>query len=91
MNETENKTPAPVPVAAAPAPEKAKAAEPGFFAKAGGFIRDCRTECGKITWPQRKELMDSTWVVGAMILLLSVFVFVCDQVLLALLCWVVGD
>lgn len=51
----------------------------------GGFFRDCRTEFGKIAWPKRKELVDSTWVVAAVILLLSFFVFVCDQVLMQLL------
>lgn len=51
----------------------------------GGFLKDCRTEFGKITWPKRKELIESTWVVAAVILLLSLFVFVCDQVLTELL------
>lgn len=49
------------------------------------FLRDCRVEFGKITWPKGKELRDSTWVVGAVIILLSLFVFVCDQVLTFLL------
>jgi len=58
----------------------------GDNAKAlGGFLKDCRTEFGKITWPKRKELIESTWVVAAVILLLSLFVFVCDQVLTELL------
>jgi len=47
----------------------------------GSFFRDCRTEFGKIAWPKRKELVDSTWVVAAVIMLLSLFVFVSDQVL----------
>lgn len=56
----------------------------------GGFLREVRVEFGKITWPQRKELFESTWVVAAMILALSAFVFVCDQVLVKLLNLVVG-
>ena len=51
----------------------------------GEFFRECRAEFGKIAWPKRKELIDSTWVVAAVILLLSLFVFVCDQVLMQLL------
>ncbi len=51
----------------------------------GGFLKDCRTEFGKIAWPKRKELIESTWVVAAVILLLSVFVFVSDQILTELL------
>lgn len=47
----------------------------------GGFLRDCRVEFSKITWPKRKELVESTWVVAAMLLLVSLFILVCDQVL----------
>ena len=47
----------------------------------GNFLRECRAEMGKITWPPRKQLVESTWVVGALILMLSDFVFVCDRVL----------
>ena len=52
----------------------------GMFKSLGTFLRDCRAEFGKISWPGRKELVESTWAVAAMILLLSVFVLVCDQV-----------
>lgn len=47
----------------------------------GNFLRECRAEMGKITWPPRKQLVESTWVVAALILALSVFVLVCDRVL----------
>ena len=47
----------------------------------GNFLRECRAEVGKITWPPRKQLVESTWVVGALILALSLFVLVCDRVL----------
>ena len=47
----------------------------------GNFLRECRAEMGKITWPPRKQLVESTWVVGALILALSLFVLVCDRVL----------
>lgn len=56
----------------------------------GGFLREIRAEFGRITWPQRKELFESTWVVAALILLLSIFVMVCDQVLVFLLGLVTG-
>ena len=47
----------------------------------GNFLRECRAEVGKITWPPRKQLVESTWVVAALILALSLFVLVCDRVL----------
>ena len=56
----------------------------------GEFLRDCLAEFDKIAWPKGRELVDSTWVVGAVILLLSLFVFVCDQVLTLFLKLLVG-
>ena len=47
----------------------------------GSFLRDCRAEMGKVTWPNRKELVGSTWVVATLILLLSFFVFFSDRIL----------
>lgn len=47
----------------------------------GNFLRECRAEMGKITWPPRKQLVESTWVVAALILALSLFVLVCDRAL----------
>ena len=51
------------------------------FKSFGNFLRECRAEVGKITWPPRKQLVESTWVVAALILALSLFVLVCDHVL----------
>ena len=51
------------------------------FNSFGDFLRECRAEVGKITWPPRKQLVESTWVVAALILALSLFVLVCDRVL----------
>ena len=51
------------------------------FKSFGNFLRKCRAEVGKITWPPRKQLVESTWVVAALILALSLFVLVCDRVL----------
>ncbi len=47
----------------------------------GKFLTDCRAEVRKITWPKRKELVGSTWIVAALLGLLSAFVFVSDTVL----------
>ncbi|MBQ2282486.1 MAG: preprotein translocase subunit SecE [Kiritimatiellae bacterium] len=47
----------------------------------GSFLRDCRSEFSKISWPSRKELVESTWVIAAMLLLVAVFVLLCDKVL----------
>ena len=47
----------------------------------GNFLRECRVEIGKISWPGRHELVGSGWVVAGLIVLLSAFVFLCDRVL----------
>jgi len=53
--------------------------------KVSGFLKEMRAEVEKITWPTRRELVGSTWVVGATILAMGVFVFLCDRVLSFLL------
>jgi len=60
----------------------------GAKTKIAGFLHDVNNEFRKISWPTRKELVGSTWLVGIVILLLGGFVFICDQVLLQLLDWV---
>jgi len=49
------------------------------------FFRECNVEFGKISWPQRKELVESTWVVLATLSIISVFILVCDQILGAIM------
>jgi preprotein translocase subunit SecE len=45
------------------------------------FLRDVRTEVGKVTWPSRKETMVTTGLVFALSGLAAVFFFVADQVI----------
>ena len=55
------------------------------FKSFGNFLRECRAEVGKITWPGRRQLVESVWVVGALIVALSLFVLASDRIL----AWVV--
>jgi preprotein translocase subunit SecE len=50
------------------------------------FVADVRVESTKVSWPTRIELRDSTMVVIVTVLLVSVFLFIVDQVLR----WVLG-
>ena len=45
------------------------------------FIKDVRVEIGRVSWPTREELRDSTLVVIATVLLVAVFVGIVDRVL----------
>ena len=56
----------------------------------GNFLRECNAEIRKISWPGRRELMGSVWVVAGLIFLLSAFVFLCDFVLGRGMTWLVS-
>ena len=45
------------------------------------FVKDVRVEAGKVSWPTRGELRDSTTVVIVMVLLVAVFIGIVDQAL----------
>ena len=47
--------------------------------KIGAFLGEVGTEFRKTTWPERRELVESTLVVITFIVLLSVVVLVCDK------------
>ncbi len=55
----------------------------------GEFLRECGAEIRKISWPNRQQLVGSVWVVGSLILLLSLYVFLCDTVLGRTMTWLV--
>jgi len=45
------------------------------------FVKDVRVESGKISWPTRMELRDSTTVVVVTVLLVAAFIGVVDRIL----------
>jgi len=49
--------------------------------KAGSFMGDVSAEMKKTDWPSRQELVESTIVVVASLVMLGAFIFVCDTVL----------
>ncbi len=48
--------------------------------KALEFFKDVRVEIGKISWPNRHELQESTIVVIITVVLITIFVGTVDQV-----------
>jgi preprotein translocase subunit SecE len=44
------------------------------------FVREVRTEMGRVTWPSRRETLVTTGLVFAMAALAATFFFVVDQV-----------
>jgi len=51
-----------------------------MFKRFGEFLKEVRVELGKITWPTREELKESTIVVIASAALLTVFIGFVDQI-----------
>ncbi|MBQ6568477.1 MAG: preprotein translocase subunit SecE [Treponema sp.] len=49
--------------------------------KVSAFLKDVDSEFRKITWPRGKELVETTKTVTCFILVLALFVWLCDVVL----------
>jgi preprotein translocase subunit SecE len=47
----------------------------------GAYLGEVSVEFKKVSWPDRRELMDSTLVVITFIIILAVVVFLCDKVI----------
>ena len=52
-----------------------------MFKKAVNFLREVRIELGKVTWSTRNELIASTIVVIVSVIILGLFIAVCDFLL----------
>ncbi len=57
----------------------------GVWIRLRNFLQDTVLEMKKSSWPSRQELIESTVVVIIAVLGLSIFVALCDQVLMKLL------
>ena len=62
-------------------PEKKAEKKPGFFARTGHTVskwfRDFRSECKKIVWPTRKQVINNTLVI-AVAVVVCILVYVMD-------------
>ena len=56
------------------AEQKAKTSKPGFF-------KGVKSEWGKITWPDRKQVVTQTVVVLAVVIFFSLYIYVVDILL----------
>jgi preprotein translocase subunit SecE len=55
------------------------------------FIRDSRLELRKVIWPTRQETVQTTMVVAAMVVILSLFLWGVDGVLVWIISWLTGQ
>ena len=59
-----------------------------YIQRVGTFFGNVQLELKKCAWPERSELVESTLVVIVSMVVLAVYVGLCDAVLLALLRWI---
>lgn len=50
------------------------------IAAARDFVRECMTEMERVTWPDRDQLRNATWVVILFTILLTVVIWAMDLV-----------
>lgn len=55
------------------------------------FFEDVMLEGKRISWPARRELVDSTIVVIVFIVLMAIVIMICDEVIRRLLSWILGS
>ncbi len=60
---------------------KSKVNKVSFFAKVKKFLLEVREEMGRVTWPTRDDIINSTMVVLFAVLVFAVFLGVVDFVL----------
>ena len=56
-----------------------------MLSNAKNFFEEVKLELGKVTWPARKETIATTWVVVAIIIIISLYLGACDVVLAKLM------
>ncbi|MFA7439793.1 MAG: preprotein translocase subunit SecE [Sphingomonadaceae bacterium] len=56
----------------------------------GEFVRQVRTETAKVTWPSRKEVVQTTILVLIMTTILALFFLGVDQILGRMVRFIVG-
>jgi preprotein translocase subunit SecE len=64
----------------APQRSRSRAGKPAERRSLLKFLHDVRIELGKVTWPTRKELMQSTLVVLVAVAIAAVYTFALDTV-----------
>ncbi|HEY5975589.1 MAG TPA: preprotein translocase subunit SecE [Geobacteraceae bacterium] len=61
-----------------------------MLANTKNFLEEVKAELGKVTWPVRKETFATAWVVVVIVVLISLYLGVCDLVLTKLMRLVLG-
>lgn len=55
-----------------------------FFSRLGKFFKETKSELKKVTWPDKKTVKKNTGVILVFIIIVALFLFVCDSAFSAL-------
>jgi len=55
-------------------------AKPSIFARLGSYFRDVRAEMGRVVWPNRSEVLNSSVVVVTTLIFFIIFITFVDYV-----------
>lgn len=63
----------------APAKRDSAGHKAGFFARAGQFIKDVRSEMKRVSWPSMEDVRNTTIIVLANVIFFAAFLFLVDR------------
>jgi len=62
--------------------QAAKAAKPNVFARIGRYLKDVRAEMGRVVWPSRQEVVNSSGIVITTLVIFVILILIYDQIAL---------
>ena len=62
---------------------------PGLFSRIFTFFAEARDELTKVTWPTRKETIDTTWRLLILVTLVGIYLGLVDSLLTKILSWII--
>jgi preprotein translocase subunit SecE len=68
--------------------ERARESVTGWWGRSRRFLSEVRNETARVTWPSRKEVYATTFVVILTSIFFGVYLWVVDLVLQALVTWI---
>ncbi len=60
------------------AAKKDKKSKPGFFARAGKWVREMKAELKKVQWPTKKQTFNNTVIVIVCCIVVGIFIWAFD-------------
>ncbi len=62
----------------------AETTKKSFFSRMSKFFKETKSELKKVTWPEKSAVKKNTGIVIVFIILVAIFLFICDSAFSAL-------